>query len=316
MSDPEHFVFLLLEDFSHLAFANAVEPLRIANLVSERELYRWSFAAAEGSTVRSSNGTVMQVEHDLSNLPDCDRVFVLSGVNVKKHTTRTLVAGLRRLKRHGVPLGALCSGAFALAQAGLLDGQPAAIHWDFHDSFTEEFPDVSLLPNVFVADAPIVSASGGTATADLILHLITQTHGEDLSIAVADQMVYTAVRDDTAQQRVSIQSRAGGRSPRLSQAIKIMRGAVEERMPVAEVARQAGVSTRQLERLFGKHLNTSPKRYMMNLRLERARHLLVQTEMSVVEVAIACGFENPGHFSRIYRASYGVSPMQQRRTIA
>lgn len=312
MTDTEHFVFLLMPEFSHLAFANAVEPLRIANLVSGLRLYDWSFASADGQTAAASNGSLTVVHHAQNGLPACDRLFVLSGVNVRSHVTPALRAALRRARVRGVPLGALCSGAYALAMMGLLDGMRVAIHWDWHDGFIEEFPDVALERSVFVADAPIISASGGSATADLMLHLIARTHGEALSVTVADQMVYTTVRSATAEQRTSLQARAGARSPRLAQAIAIMRASVECPMPTPEIGAKVGVSARQLERLFGKHLGTTPKKYMLGLRLERARALLVQTEMSVVEIALACGFENAGHFARVYRSAYGVSPARQR----
>ncbi|MGB0440470.1 MAG: GlxA family transcriptional regulator, partial [Paracoccaceae bacterium] len=212
--------------------------------------------------------------------------------------------------------GALCSGAYVLARAGFLDGQRAAIHWEFHDSFMEEFPDVALLRNVFVADAPHMTASGGSATADLMLHLIQHDHGYDLSVAVSDQMVYNAVRDASAEQRVSLQSRQGGRNPHLARAVDLMRTHIEDPLSPVDIARDIGISTRQLERVFGRFLNTSPKKYYMDLRLERARLLLVQTEKSVMDVAIACGFESAGHFSRVYRASYGVTPMAQRGRLA
>ncbi len=316
MDAPQHFVFLLLEEFSHLAFSNAVEPLRIANLVSGETLYRWSFASKNGETATASNGAATLVHHGLDDLPDCDRLFVLSGINVKAHTTRPLLAALRRERARGTPLGALCSGAYALAEAGFLDGQRAAIHWEFHDGFMEEFPDVALVRSVFVADEPVVTASGGPATADLMLHMIAERHGDDLATAVADQMVYIAVREGSAEQRVSIQSRTGARNTKLAKAVEIMRAAIEEPVSIMRIAAEVGVSARQLERLFGKHLNTSPKKYMLELRLERARHLLLQTEMSVIEIAVACGFENPGHFARVYRAAYGVTPTRQRSRIS
>jgi len=315
-NETEHFVFLLVEEFSHLAFANAVEPLRIANLVSGKALYRWSFASENGETATASNASTTLVHHGLGDLPACDRLFVLSGMNVRNHVSDKLKAALRRCRTRGIALGALCSGAYVLARMGVLEGLAAAIHWEFHDSFMEEFPDVKLTRSVFVANAPIVSASGGSATADLMLHLIAEKHGEELSITVADQMVYTAVREGSAEQRVSLQARSGVRSPRLAEATRIMRAAVEEPLATTEIARRVGVSTRQLERLFGKYLNTSPKKYMLELRLERARSLLVQTEMSVVEIALACGFENPGHFSRVYRTAFGISPTNQRRRLS
>jgi transcriptional regulator GlxA family with amidase domain len=188
----------------------------------------------------------------------------------------------------------------------------AAIHWEYHDSFMEEFPDVNLVSNVFVADEKFITASGGTATADLMLHLIERDHGYDLSVAVSDQMVYNAVRDATAAQKVSLQSRIGMRSRHLARAIQIMRDRLDDPVSPSAIARELGISTRQLERLFGKYLNSSPKRYSMEMRLERARHLLLQTEMSTTEVAVACGFESPGHFSRVYRIAFGIKPMVQR----
>ncbi|WP_371743941.1 GlxA family transcriptional regulator [Mangrovicoccus sp. HB161399] len=202
--------------------------------------------------------------------------------------------------------------AWVLARAGLLVAQQAAIHWEFHDSFMEEFPGVNLVRNVFVADGKYATASGGTATADLMLHLIGQAHGQDLSVAVADQMVYNAVRDATAAQKVSLQSRNGMRNTDLARAIEIMRANLEEPLSSPAIAARLDISVRQLERLFGKFLNIAPKKYYMEMRLEKARHLLLQTELSVTEIGLACGFDSPGNFSRCYRTAFGVTPMMQR----
>ncbi len=312
MSRTQHFCFLLVEDFSHLAFSCAVEPLRIANLVSGQELYRWSFASEQGGQAVCSNGSVTLVHSDFNDLPKCDQLFVLSGIHMRDHVTSPLLAALRRAKVHGTPIGALCSGAWVLAEAGFLDGMQAAIHWEYHDAFMEAFPEVNLVRSVFVADEKHVTASGGTATADLMLHLIEREHGHDLSVAVADQMVYNAVRNATAEQRVSLQSRNGMRNAHLTKAIQIMSERIANPVSPSVIAEQIGISTRQLERLFGKYLNASPKKYFMELRLEKARNLLIQTESSVTDVAFACGFESAGHFSRVYRATYGVTPMLQR----
>ena len=312
MAETQHFVFALVEDFTHMALSCAVDPLRIANLIARRPLYRWSFASENGETARASNDSVTMVHHDFSSLPECDRLFVLSGIHMKEKDTTRLVSALRRKRAVGTPIGALCSGAYILASAGFLEGMQAAIHWEFHDSFMETFPEVNLVRNVFVADEKHVTASGGTATADLMLHLIERDHGYDLSVAVADQMVYNAVRNATAAQRVSLQSRNGMRNTHLAKAIQVMHDNLETPISPAVIARDLGISTRQLERLFGKYLNSSPKKYFMEMRLERARHLLLQSEASITEVAMACGFESPGHFSRVYRATFGVTPMLQR----
>ncbi|MEM9550822.1 MAG: GlxA family transcriptional regulator [Pseudomonadota bacterium] len=303
--------FILVEEFSHLAFSCAVEPLRIANLVSEEPLYAWTFVSENGDRAVCSNGSVTLVHHNLTDIPKCDRLFVLSGIHMRNHVTRPLLNALRRQRAIGTPIGALCSGAWVLAEAGFLDDMKAAIHWEYHDSFMEAFPEVNLVRNVFVADEKHVTASGGTATADLMLNLIERDHGHDLSVAVADQMVYNSVREATAEQRVSLQSRNGMRNAHLAKAIQIMQERLEDPISPALIAERVGISTRQLERLFGKYLNSSPKKFFMEMRLERARNLLIQSEASVTEVALACGFDSPGHFSRVYRAAFGIPPIQQ-----
>ncbi len=315
MQQTRHITFILIEEFSHLAFSCAVEPLRIANLVSEKKLYDWTLISENGERAICSNELVTLVHGGLNDLPKTDQLFVLSGIHMRSHVSRPLLAALRRERARGTAIGALCSGAWLLAEAGFLDGMQSAIHWEYHDAFMEAFPEVNLVRSVFVADEKHITASGGTATADLMLHLIERDHGEELAIAVADQMVYNAVRNATAKQRVSLQSRNGMRNAHLAKAIHIMRDCIEAPVSPSQIADDLGISTRQLERLFGKYLNTSPKKYFMELRLERAQKLLLQTEASVTEVAMACGFENPGHFSRVYRSSFGVTPHAQKSKI-
>lgn len=316
MSDPQHIVFALVEDFTHMAFACAVDPLRIANLISGKTIYRWSYASLDGETARSSDGTRIEVQHRFDALPECNWLFVLSGIGMQTKDHSVLHNALRRKDRlTRTRIGALCSGSWVLASGGFLNGREASIHWEYHDSFMETFPEVNLVRNVFVADGKHPTASGGTATADLMLHMIAEDHGNDLSIAVADQMVYTAVREATATQKVSLQSRNGIRNPHMAAAIARMKENLDDPISPSLIAKEIGISTRQLERLFGKYLNASPKKYYMDMRLERARHLLVQTEMSVMDVAMACGFESSGHFSRVYRTAFGCTPMMQRERI-
>ncbi|WP_138934232.1 GlxA family transcriptional regulator [Roseovarius arcticus] len=312
----QHFVFLLVENHTHLTLACAIEPLRIANMISGEDLYRWSYASEDGSSATASNGSVTLVQHAFSDLPKCDRLFVIPGLGMTELITPSLLTSLRKARAVGVQLGALCSGAWILAEAGFLDGMKAAIHWEYHDAFAERFPDVTLVRSVFVADEKYITASGGTATADLLLHLIDQDHGYDLSVAVSDMMVYAGAREASVDQRISLQSRWGMRNPHVARAIEIMRGALEEPVSPMDIAQDLGISARQLERLFGRYFNTSPSRYYMELRLDRARNLLLQTEMSISEIAIASGFQSIGHFSRLYRKSFGTTPSMQRGRIA
>lgn len=316
MTGTRHFSFFLLPEFTHIAFSCALEPLRIANLVSGKPLYRWTLLSEDGRTATCSNGSVTLTEGGMEPGRRTDRLFLISGQNVPAHTTPKLLAWLRRERAAGTPLGGICSAAYVLAKAGFLDGMDCALHWAWHDLFAEEFPDVRLVRNVFVARERIVTAAGGTAAADLMLHLIGKDHGEDLATEVADQMVYNAVREGTAAQRVSIQSRHGMRNEHLRRAIAIMERTLETPLSSSLIAEKLGISTRQLERLFGRYLNSSPRQYYMEMRLNRAQNLLVQTEQSVTEIAMACGFQSTSHFSKVFRAHYGHSPLSQRAKIA
>jgi transcriptional regulator GlxA family with amidase domain len=313
-SRARRFVFVLLRDFTMLSFACAVEPLRIANRMAGRDAYSWLLAGEGGDSVTCSNGTVFKLDTDLLELSRDDTVLVCGGIDVQEATTRPILNWLRREARRGVTIGGLCTAAHTLAKAGLLDGKKATIHWENQDSFLEEFEEVNLTKSVFVIDGNRLTTAGGTASIDLMLKIIADDHGEELANSVADQLIYSSIRTDQDTQRLSIPTRIGVRHPKLSRVIQIMEQKVEEPISPATLARDVGLSTRQLERLFRRYLDRSPKRYYMELRLQKARNLLMQTDMSVINVALACGFASPSHFSKCYRAHYGTTPYRERGT--
>ena len=306
------FVFVLLNNFTMLCFACAVESLRIANRMAGKTLYTWELTGEGGDAIACSNGIQTKLHTDLSELNRDDTVLVCGGIDVQAATTKKMLNWLRREARRGVTMGGLCTAGYTLAKAGLLDGKKATIHWENQDSFAEEFEDVTLTKSVFVIDGNRITTAGGTASIDLMLKIIADEHGEDLANAVADQLIYSAIRTDQDTQRLSIPTRIGVRHPKLSRVIQIMETAIEEPISPATLARDVGMSTRQLERLFRRYLNRSPKRYYMELRLQKARNLLMQTDMSVINVALACGFASPSHFSKCYRSHYNTTPYRER----
>jgi transcriptional regulator GlxA family with amidase domain len=309
---PDTFVFLLLERFTLSALAGGVEPLRLANRMSGRTLYRWKLASEAGTPVRASTGIEVACDAGLDELARGDTVMVVGGLQVREAITKPILTWLRRESRKGLAIGALCTGAQVIAQAGLLDRHRCTIHWENRDSFEEEFPDIELTHNIFVIDRNRYTAAGGTASTDLMISLIARKHGLDIASLVADQMIHTAMRSERDEQRLSIPTRIGVRHPRLSTVIQRMEDNIEEPVSPAVLAEDAGMSTRQLERLFRRYLNRSPKRYYMELRLGKARNLLLQTDMSVINVALACGFASPSHFSKCYRALYKTTPYRER----
>ncbi|MBN9886437.1 GlxA family transcriptional regulator [Salipiger abyssi] len=309
---PRRFVFVLLPDFTLLSFAAALEALRIANRMAGAQVYDWMLTGDGGGMMRCSAGTEFKLDGDLPELTRDDVVLVCGGINVAGATTKRLMNWLRREARRGLMMGGLCTASWTLAQAGLLDGKRATIHWENQDSFEEEFTEVTLTKSVFVVDGNRLSTAGGTASIDLMLKLIADDHGEEVANAVADQLIYSAIRTDQDTQRLSTPTRIGVRHPKLAQVIKMMEANIEEPISPALLAKEVGMSTRQLERLFRRYLTRSPKRYYMELRLQKARNLLMQTDMSVINVALACGFASPSHFSKCYRAHYQTTPYRER----
>ena len=309
---PKRFAFVLIENFSLLSFASAVDALRIANRMSGSELYNWILLAEGGDGVTSSSGVSFRVDDDLIELKRDDTVLLCGGVDIQFHTSKKMLNWVRRETRRGLCFGGLCTAAYTMAKAGILDGKRVTIHWENQDSFSEEFTEIELTKSVFIVDGMRMTTAGGTSSIDLMLKIIADDHGEDLANAVADQMIYSAIRTDQDTQRLSVPTRIGVRHPKLSLVIQMMEENIEEPISPSILAKDVSMSTRQLERLFRRYLNRSPKRYYMELRLQKARNLLMQTDMSVINVALACGFASPSHFSKCYRSHYKKTPYRER----
>ncbi len=311
-SRTKRFVFVLLDQFTLLCYSCAVESLRIANRMAGHTLYEWRVIGEGGDTASCSAGTAFRLDGDLEEMGRDDIVVLCGGIDVASATTKRLLNWMRREARRGVQIGGLCTAGYSLAKAGLLDGKRATIHWENQDSFVEEFEETTLTKSVFVIDGNTFTTAGGTASIDLMLKFIADDHGETLASAVADQLIYTTIRTDQDTQRLSVPTRIGVRHPKLSSVIQKMEENIEEPISPSILAKEVGMSTRQLERLFRRYLNRSPKRYYMELRLQKARNLLMQTDMSVINVALACGFASPSHFSKCYRAQYDTTPYRER----
>ena len=312
VKSPRRFVFVLMENFTLLSFSSALDALRIANRMSGKTLYEWTFIGENEGVVSCSAGTQFKLDNSLIELHRDDTILLCGGTSIQEATTKKLIGWLRREARRGLIIGGLCTAAYPMAKAGLLDEKKATIHWENQDSFAEEFLEVELTKTVFVCDGNRYTTAGGTSSIDLLLKIIADEHGEELANAVADQMIYSSIRTDQDTQRLSVPTRIGVRHPKLSKVIQMMEINIEEPISPSILAKDVGMSTRQLERLFRRYLDRSPKRYYMELRLQKARNLLMQTDMSVINVALACGFASPSHFSKCYRAHYDTTPYRER----
>ncbi len=311
-TEPVSYVFLLAEEFSLIAFASAIEPLRLANRGAGKDVYEWKLISETGEAVRSSCGASVEVTGGLDDVTRAARIIIVSGLNAHKAATKPVLTWLRKQSRLGSPMGALCTGALILAKAGLLDERRCTIHWENQAAFSEEFLDIELTNRLFEIDGNRFTCAGGIAATDMMLTLIARDVDPGVVSLITDQIIHTPLRGEREEQRLSVPARIGVRHPKLVSIIQMMEQNLEEPISPSILAQHAQMSTRQLERLFRRYLDRSPKRYYMELRLQKARNLLLQTEMSVINVALASGFTSPSHFSKCYRSYFNRTPYRER----
>ena len=313
------FVFFLVPDFTMIAFATALDPLRSANRMLGYEAYRWRLASIDGKPVRASNGVECAVntslEEERKKMAGPDRpnmAIVCSGINVERYQNKSAFAWLREEYNRGVAVGGLCTGAHILAAAGLLSNKRCAIHWENLPGFSEAFPKANVFADLFEVDQNIYTCAGGTAALDMMLKLIGDDFDESLVNRVCEQVLTDRVRSPTDRQRLPLRARLGVQNSKVLTIIELMEGNLSEPLSLIEIADHVDLSRRQIERLFRTEMGRSPARYYLEIRLDRAQHLLVQSSMPVVEVAVACGFVSASHFSKCYREVYNRSPQQER----
>ncbi|MGO4872681.1 MAG: GlxA family transcriptional regulator [Roseiarcus sp.] len=304
--------FLLLPSFPLMSYASAVEPLRAANLISGRRLYSWSHLTVDAGPVEASVGPRIAPDLSLEAAGGLDALFVCAGGNPAAFDHKPTFARLRALAAGGVPIGGMSGGAYILARAGLLERRRCTIHWEHIPALIEEFPDLWLERTLYVFDRDRLTCAGGLAAFDMMAALIARRHGADLAMAVSEWYLRTQSRSGEDSQRVSLRERYRVANERVLKALALMEERIERPMTRESLAGAAGVTLRQLERLFVSHLGETLSQRYLGLRLERARKLLRQTSLSVVEVAVACGFVASGHFSRAYRSRFGCPPSRDR----
>jgi AraC family transcriptional regulator, glycine betaine-responsive activator len=305
--------FVLLRSYSMIAFSSAVEALRMANRVSGRRLYEWAVLTSDGAPLPASNGLIVEPDASVGAARDLAMVLVCGGERVWEVADRALLAWLRSLGRRRIPLGGLCTGSYLLARAGLLDGYRCTVHWENLAGMREAFPHILVSSELFEVDRDRYTCSGGTAPLDMMLNVIQRDHGGDVAVAISEMFVCERIRGRNDRQRVPLRLHLGTSQPRLAEAVSLMEANIEEPISLDELASHVGLSRRQLERLFQKHLACVPTRYYLELRLTRARQLLHQTDLSIVDVAFACGFVSAPHFSKCYRDYFGIPPRDERR---
>lgn len=311
------YAFLLLPDFTLLAFSSALDPLRIANQLSHRPLYHWRVISLEGTPVASSSGVSVCTEAVAPLDPDVTLLICSGNLGIHRAVPRPLLSALTRHHRFGGNVGGICTGAVALAQAGLLEARSFTLHWENQPSFVENFPDLTPSANRFEIDGRVLTCGGGAAATDMMLHLIAAEHGASFAALVAEMCLRPMPIGGETGQRSSLAAVLQSRNPVLIGVVARMRAHLEEPLSIDTLADEAGISRRQLERVFRATLGESPQRVYQHLRLDRARGLLVETDLPLAEIGAASGFATQEGFVRAFRARFGVAPSRvgyRRRT--
>lgn len=309
---PQVFVFLVVPGLSMMSLASAIEPLRSLNRLARDEAYQWRLAGLDGTPVEASNGLPLANVPYEQALAGADYLFVCGGLRIQSPDERRYLSILRQAARRGIHVGSLSTGTYLLAKAGLLNGYRCTIHWENRPAFLEEFPDIECTAKIYEIDCDRLTCSGGTAAMDMMLHLIADRHGPELARGVANQFHHERIRDTRDDQRGGRNATLAHLPDKLRAAVEIMRAEIEEPVPLPHIAGRVGLSPRQLERLFLRYLGRTPLRHYMEFRIDRARELLIYSDLPVIEVAISVGFTSTSHFAAWYKRIFGMRPSAAR----
>lgn len=311
-NSPLKYGFLLFDDFSNMVLASAVEPLRAANYCAGQERFSWRLISQHGQPVTSSSGMRLLPDSSLAEAGELEALFVICGYGARRHSTRALLSDLRAASRRARRIGGGDAGSWILAEAGLLEGRRATIHWLDLQAFEEEFPNIEASPERYVMDGPALTAGGATTVMELMLRIIRETCGDAVAFDVSNTFVYDSGRagaENRGARALSLQTRA----PQLIKTIEEMRSNISDPLPLHALAASAGCSLRALHRLFQQELDTPPGRYYELVRLDHARSLAEDTTLAAYEIAAACGYETAAGLAKAYKKRFGVTLLSSRK---
>ncbi len=306
------FGFVVVPNFSLIALSACVDPLRIANQLLGGETYRTVLLSMDGGLVASSDGIRVMTEHSLSDAPRLDLAFVIGPNPIPKRGLGTLNQWLERMRDQAVPLAGVDTGAYLMAQAGLLDGYRCTIHWEDQEALIERFPRLIVTQHYFEVDRDRYTCSGGVAPLDLMTYLLTQPPGSrELADQVANLMVAER-RSLTDTQTVSVIHQSSVTDAATIEALRLMEANIQEPLSIPEVAQFAGMPVRSLQRQFKRQLGKTPEQVYLGIRLARARILVQRSGKALHDIAHETGFASAAHLTARYTPRFGVSPRLDR----
>lgn len=310
---PLKVTMLVFSGCSIMCVASAVDPLRAANRVSGETLFDWKLVSVDGEPPVTTSGLPVAVSGRFDPAEKTDMLCIIGGFGTKAQGTPSLLAGLRRVARSARALGGIEAGTWLVGRAGLLEGRTATTHWEDMEDFAAAFPGADVRPDRYVIDGPVFTTGGASPTFDLMLHLIRSRLGIAVALDVASVFIYDEARAATDAQPLVSLGRLDGYDPRLAQAIRLMEAHVGQPLTTAAIARRAGVTARTLEMIFRRSIGETPGAYYLRLRLNAARRLVLDTRVTMAEIALRTGFSSAAAFSRAFSKAFGQPPARLRR---
>ncbi len=306
--------FLLLDNFSLLSFSSAIEPLRIANKIMKRKAFNYICCTLDGQDALASSGGFVRADCTLADVSHTDLLAVCSSDDVEHNVLAPAHKNIiRQFAHRQTRVAGICTGAYVLADLGLLDGRQCTIHWEYADLFKERYPNAELVDSLIQADGRLMTCAGGTTALDLMIGYIADLHGGAIASDVASIALHHDMRSGSERQNTLMRDELNLIPPRLRRCIELMTENIGETLSQEQLAAQLNVSTRQLQRDFRQYFDCSPLDYYIKIRLDIAQRLVCRTTMPMIEIAIACGFSSASHFGKRYRALHGKSPIEDRR---
>lgn len=305
-------IVLLLPGFSNLVLGSATAPIMATNSILGEDQYKLRFAGFDCAQVQAEAGNSVEVE-PIEAIEKGQALIICGGSPVSYQSQPELVTWVKANSyRYGLVCG-LATGGLVMAEAGLLVNHRAAIHW-WNDAFLyDRFPNVRIVEDSFVVDRHRATSRGGTSTMDMMTFLLARDHGPELAESLAQHFIRARIGGTTKTHRRVLTNQQSEEQPKLQNAIELMEANIEEPLSADDIAGHIGISRRQLERLFKKYLDSVPSKYYQQVRLERARSLLHQSNLSIMEIALQCGYSSGAHLSTSYRNNYGMTPSEERR---
>lgn len=304
----QNLAFMLMPGFSAMAFFSALEPLRIANRLAVRQLYRWTIHAPGAGHALASNGMELRAERAMPQSPEA--LIVCAGFDPLAEARPALLGQVRRSWRAGSQVGAIDTGAFVLAEAGILGRERITLHWEAAEEFRRRYPRIPVSTELYERHGRLFTCAGGTAAMDMMLDWITLSHGIDLAGAVSDQLIHDRIRPASAPQRTSLVEQARVAGPVVQRLVAAMERAVGTSDGFDAILAGEAIDRRRAERLFRDRLGITPARFLRELRLRHALELMRNARLPVHEAALAAGFSSQPVFSRACRNHFGLSPRE------